>query len=141
MEPRVDGDKRDDLTIADGKKAEKVQAKPVNWLEERRLYPDFAEPVGQADSPIINGSRTVGAGRLAPGYIKRDPIAWIFTHLHDAEGKNLLYNYGYLFVQTYDIPDGVNSVTLPYNDKLRIMAMSMGTAENDEIQPLQELFD
>ena len=140
-EPRADGDKREDLTIANADKDKKPKMNGMNWLEERRVYPDFAEPVGQADSCIINGQRTVGAGRLAPGYIKRDPIAWICTHLHDVEGENLVYNYGYLFVQTYDIPDGVNSVTLPWNDKLRIMAMSMGTAENDEVQPLQELFD
>ena len=138
---RDNGDKREDLTIANTKKDDKAQEKGVKWQEERRVYPDFSELVGQADSCVINGQRTVGAGRLAPGYIKRDPIAWISTHMHNAKGENEIYTFGYLFVQTYDLPEGVNSVTLPWNDWLRILSMSVGTTENDDIQPVQELFD
>ena len=112
----------------------------INGKEQRRLYPDFSEMVGQADSCIINGQRTVGSGRLAPGYIKPEPVAWISTHLHNAKGENEIYRLGYLFVHVYEL-DGAASVTLPNDDRLRIMAMSVRTAENDEIQPLQELQD
>jgi alpha-mannosidase len=146
-QPSENGDKRVDLTIVQEKKQrdDPAPAKDVNWQlgwqEERRLYPDWTEPVGQADTCIINGRRSVNAGRLAPGYVKPDPVAWICTHLHNDKGENVPYTFGYLFVQTYDVPEGVESITLPWNDHLRIMAMSFGSAENDEVQSLQKLTD
>ena len=121
-------------------KGDLTEMMTINGKEHRRLYPDFSEMVGQADSCMINGQRTVGSGRLAPGYIKPEPVAWISTHLHNAKGENEIYKLGYLFVHVYEL-EGATSVTLPKDDRLRIMAMSVRTAENDEIQPLQGLQD
>jgi alpha-mannosidase len=56
--------------------------------------------------------------------VKRDEIAWIGTHRHDAK-DNQPYVSSYLFEYTMDLPAGTKSITLPSNDALRIMAVSV----------------
>jgi alpha-mannosidase len=60
-----------------------------------------------------------------PGYIKRADIAWFASHHHSAEGKNQAYQYSYLFAYPIDVPAGAKTLTLPDNDKIRILAISV----------------
>jgi alpha-mannosidase len=77
---------------------------------------------------------------LTPGYIKRSPVAWFASHLHTARGANEPYSYSYLFAYAIDVPANAKSLTLPDNDKIRIMAV---TAANDagDLRPAQPLYD
>jgi alpha-mannosidase len=77
---------------------------------------------------------------LNPGFIKPAAIAWYASHHHDANGANQAYEYSYLFVYALDIPPGATSVTLPNNDKIRILAMSVAN-DTSTFRPVQPLYD
>jgi alpha-mannosidase len=77
---------------------------------------------------------------LTPGFIKRADLAWYASHHHDAAGKNVAYSYSYLFAYGIDLPNGAKTLTLPKNDKIRILAISVAN-EDTEAKPLQPLYD
>ncbi|HEX3661682.1 MAG TPA: glycoside hydrolase family 38 C-terminal domain-containing protein [Acidobacteriaceae bacterium] len=77
---------------------------------------------------------------IRPGYIKRAQLAWYCSHHHDASGKNVAYSYSYLFAYPIDLPAGARSITLPNNDKVRILAVSVAR-ENPAVDPVQPLYD
>lgn len=77
---------------------------------------------------------------LRPGFIKRADLAWYCSHHHDAAGKNVDYSYSYLFGYAIDLPAGAHTLTLPDNDKIRILAVSVAD-ENPELKPAQPLYD
>jgi alpha-mannosidase len=77
---------------------------------------------------------------LIPGYIKRADVAWYCSHHHDAAGENVPYRYSYLFAYSIKLPAGARSITLPDNDKIRILAMSVAS-ENPLVKPAQPLYD
>ena len=61
--------------------------------------------------------------QLRPGFIKRDEVAWIGTHRHARDG-NQVYIMSYLFAYALDVPAGARSITLPTEDRVRILAIS-----------------
>jgi alpha-mannosidase len=77
---------------------------------------------------------------IRPGYIKRAELAWYCSHHHDAAGKNVAYSYSYLFAYPIDLPAGARSITLPNNEKVRILAISVAH-EGPAVQPSQPLYD
>jgi alpha-mannosidase len=77
---------------------------------------------------------------IRPGYIKRADLAWYCSHHHDASGKNVAYSYSYLFGYALDLPAGSHSITLPANDKIRVLAITVAQ-ENPAIAPAQPLYD
>ncbi|MHB8215210.1 MAG: alpha-mannosidase [Candidatus Sulfotelmatobacter sp.] len=77
---------------------------------------------------------------IKPGYIKRADLAWYCTHHHNAAGENVSYRYSYLFAYPIDIPPGATTITLPENDKIRILAISVAD-ENPAVKPVQPLYD
>lgn len=77
---------------------------------------------------------------LKPGYIKRADLAWYCSHHHDAAGANVPYQYSYLFAYAAELPPGAKNITLPNNDKVRILAISVAQ-ENPEVKPAQPLYD
>ncbi|MGB9459016.1 MAG: glycoside hydrolase family 38 C-terminal domain-containing protein [Bryobacteraceae bacterium] len=77
---------------------------------------------------------------LTPGYIKPAAIAWYASHHHDAQGANVPYAYSYLFAYAIDLPAGARSLTLPDNDKIRVLAVSVAET-NPELKPAQPLYD
>ena len=77
---------------------------------------------------------------IRPGYIKRADVAWYCTHHHNAKGENVPYGYSYLFAYALDLPEGVKTMTLPRNERVRVFAISVAK-ENAAIQPLQPLYD
>lgn len=84
-------------------------------------YPD-APP----NAPQRTRTSTEFAG-LTPGFIKPAPLAWYASHTHAADGTNLPYQYSYLFA--YTIPLSGNTLTLPDNDKIRIVAITVSEAQ------------
>jgi alpha-mannosidase len=77
---------------------------------------------------------------LEKGYIKPAGLAWYASHHHTADGLNAPYEYSYLFAYGIDVPAGAHSLTLPKNDKIRILAIS-AAEENPATTPAEPLFD
>jgi alpha-mannosidase len=77
---------------------------------------------------------------LTPGFIKRSEVAWFASHRHTADGENEPYSYSYLFAYACEMPENAKTLTLPNNDKIRVLAVTV----IDEIWPLvpaQPLYD
>ena len=77
---------------------------------------------------------------LIPGFIKPAEVAWFASHHHNAQGGNEVYDYCYLFGYALDIPAGGTSITLPDNDKIRIMAITVAD-QAGSLHPAQQLVD
>ena len=77
---------------------------------------------------------------LRPGYIKPATLAWYASHHHTPEGLNEPYQYSYLFVYGMDLPSRAHVLTLPANDNIRILAISMANEEPrvSAVQPLHD---
>ena len=78
--------------------------------------------------------------RLTPGFIKRADVAWFASHHHTADGLNEPYHYSYLFAYAIDLPANAKTLTLPDNNKIRILAVSVAN-ESAEVKPVQPLYD
>lgn len=77
---------------------------------------------------------------LKPGYIKQAALGWYASHHHTTEGLNEPYQYSYLFVYLLDLPAGARTLTLPNNDKIRILSVSV-VDDNPSLIPAAPLFD
>jgi alpha-mannosidase len=77
---------------------------------------------------------------IAPGFIKRTPLAWFASHRHNADGANEPYSYSYLFAYAIDVPAGATTLTLPNNDRIRILAITVAN-EGGQVRPAQPLYD
>jgi alpha-mannosidase len=91
-------------------------------------------------SPETRFDRFAELVKINPAFIKRDPVAWFASHHHTAEGKNEPYSYSYLFAYALDLPAGARAVTLPDNEKIRILAVSVAQ-EAGIASPAQPLYD
>jgi len=77
---------------------------------------------------------------LRAGYVKPASLAWYVSHHHTADGLNEPYQYSYLFAYSIDVPAGTRTLTLPDNDKIRILAISVAD-DNPLLKPAAPLFD
>jgi alpha-mannosidase len=77
---------------------------------------------------------------LRPGYIKQATLAWYVSHHHTPDGLNEPYAYSYLFAYPIDLPEHAKTLTLPNNDKVRILAVSV-VKEEPSVKPVQALYD
>src|SRR5689334_13141633 len=77
---------------------------------------------------------------ITPGFIKRAPLGWFASHRHTPAGTNEAYAYSYLFVYTLDVAAGARTLTLPNNDRVRILAVT-GSNEHSMLKPAQPLYD
>ena len=77
---------------------------------------------------------------LQHGYIKTASLAWYASHHHTPDGLNQPYAYSYLFGYSMDLPPHTTTLTLPKNDSIRILAISVAREEPD-VTPAQPLYD
>jgi alpha-mannosidase len=77
---------------------------------------------------------------LTAGYIKPADLAWYCSHHHTAEGLNEPYQYSYLFAYAIDLPAGARTLTLPDNDKIKVLAVSVAD-EGPLVKPAEPLYD
>jgi alpha-mannosidase len=76
---------------------------------------------------------------ITPGFIKRAPLAWFASHHHTAAGTNEAYAYSYLFAYEIEVPANARVLTLPNNDRVRILAITSSN-ERYEVTPARELY-
>jgi alpha-mannosidase len=77
---------------------------------------------------------------LTPGFVKPAPVAWFASHRHTATGENEAYAFSYLFAYAFDLPPNATALTLPNNDKIRILAVTVAS-EPGQVRPVQNLVD
>ena len=77
---------------------------------------------------------------LVPGYIKPAPLAWYASHHHTVDGLNEPYQYSYLFAYSLPLGAGERTLTLPSNDKIRVLAISVAQTD-PALRPVQPLYD
>jgi alpha-mannosidase len=77
---------------------------------------------------------------LREGFVKPADVAWYASHHHTADGLNEPYQYSYLFAYAIEVPVNARTLTLPNNDKIRVLAVSVAE-ENPELSPAQPLYD
>lgn len=77
---------------------------------------------------------------IIDAFTRRDNIAWYASHGHSSK-SNEAYRYTYLFKYKISLPEGAKTLTLPVNSKIKIFAVTVAENENDNITPLQLLYD
>jgi alpha-mannosidase len=144
------------LAAADGDQTEvfEVAGTPVeltiqDWSGyigqwDNRVWTSMEEPAPPRPGDPANAPprmRTVSeVTGLTPGFIKRTPVAWFASHRHDTDGTNEPYAYSYLFAYTIDLPAGAPTLTLPFNERIRILAVTVAD-EGSQVQPVHPLYD
>jgi alpha-mannosidase len=111
---------------------------------------DWGGLIGQWDYRVWQAGQTRGQRpqpdpyaemvKVVPGFIKRADLAWFCDHRHTADGTNEAYAYSYLFAYGIDVPAGAKTLTLPDNEKIRVLAVSVAQ-EAPAARPVQPLYD
>lgn len=107
------------------------------WTKKKETLPP--RPDAPPNAPPRERTAEVFDG-LRPGFIKRAPIAWYASHRHTASGANEPYAYSYLFAYAIDLPPGARTLTLPDNDKIRVLAATVSDEPRGvtEAEPLYD---
>jgi alpha-mannosidase len=107
-------------------------------VTEQQVPPPQGSPPGTP--PRIRTNPYGEMTGLRPGFIKRADIAWFSSQRRAADGSAEPYAYSYLFAYALDIPAGARTLTLPDNERVRILAMTVAD-EPWVITPAQPLYD
>ena len=98
-------------------------------------------PPPPAGTPVRTRSNPYGEMvGIRPGFIKRSDIAWFSSQRRDADGSAEPYAYSYLFAYAIDLPAGAKTLTLPDNERIRILAVSV-VEEPFVMTPASPLYD
>lgn len=109
-----------------------------NWTPKTTELPAFPGAADQRPRTRVEPFGELTG--ITPGFIKRADVAWFASHHHDADGSNALYSYSYLFAYAIDFPAGAKTLTLPNNNKIRILAVT-AAEEPATAHPAQPLYD
>lgn len=77
---------------------------------------------------------------LDPGFIKRDPVAWYSTHLHN-DTANIPYRFASLFKYELDAGPGSEYLQLPDNASIMVFAVTLAENPFDQLSPTAPLYD
>lgn len=106
--------------------------------------------IGQWDRRVWRGAdigetsydrNNVEYARLIPAYQKNVKVAYYSTHRHLSGGGDDPYSYAYLYRYAIDLPASIAEVTLPMDEKIRVLAATAAYNENDNTMPAQKLLD
>jgi alpha-mannosidase len=112
------------------------------WKPREIALPAFAgaAPGSEAARPRTRTEPFGEMTGIAPGYVRQTPVAWFASHHHNAKGENLIYEYAYLFAYTLSADGDVKKLTLPNNDKIRIVAIT-SSDEGAGVSAVSPLYD
>ena len=92
---------------------------------EEPAPPRQGQPAPAPGTPPRMRTVTEFTGTLVRGYVKPAPVAWFASHRHASDGSNEPYSYSYLYAYTIDIPAGATTLTLPVNERIKVMAVTV----------------
>jgi alpha-mannosidase len=95
--------------------------------------------VGQHYKRVLS-SDNLKVDSIIKAFTKRDNIAWYASHNH-SPNANEAYKYSYLYKYEISLPKGARTLTLPVNNKIKVFAVTVAENANDNIVPLQLLYD
>jgi alpha-mannosidase len=78
---------------------------------------------------------------LVPGYTTRNNVAFFTTHRHLSNGQDDPYRYTYLYKIRFDLPRGARNIVLPFNNRVKVLAMTAALNDNDATRPARPLYD
>jgi alpha-mannosidase len=108
---------------------------------EETIQPRPGAPAPPAGTPVRTRTNVYGEMLgLKPGFIKRSDIAWFSSQRRGADGSAEPYAYSYLFAYSLDVPPGTRTLTLPNNDRIRVLAVTVAD-EPWVLTPAQPLYD
>ncbi len=107
------------------------------WTTREEPVPPRPDAPAGAPPRVRTVSEATG---LIPGFVKRAPVAWFASHRHGTDGTNEPYQYSYLFAYGVDAPAGARTLTLPDNDRIRILAVTVAD-EPSRVVPAHPLYD
>lgn len=109
---------------------------------------DWGGYVGQWDTRAWKGAVPDIAFRwyneldkINKGYTRRDPVAWYSSHRHKPHGQDYYYEYAYLYRYAIDVPEGSSTLTLPDNEAIQVMAVTVANSGDGEFRAAQPLYD
>ena len=105
---------------------------------EQQINPPAGAPAGTP--PRIRTNPYGEMIGLRPGFIKRADIGWFSSQRRTPDGAPEPYAYSYLFAYQVALPPGARSITLPDNDRIRILAITVAD-EPWVTRPAQPLYD
>jgi alpha-mannosidase len=104
--------------------------------------------IGQWDNRVFEGpmppvsmSITNPVRSIAPGFIKRAPLAWFCSHRHGLQGEDRPYEFSYLFKLALDCPAEAKTLALPNQPGIRVLAVTLADDPNDLARCLSPLYD
>jgi len=113
----------------------------VDGVPTTLLTPDWSEAVGQWNNRLVAGELMEDPSRIAPAYAKQAPLAWVGSHRHDARGENEAYVYTQFFRLRLDLPPHASTLTLPDDERIRILAITATHNDNDDAVAAQAFTD
>jgi alpha-mannosidase len=135
------GDKSVDLTIQEWTGFIGQWDNRIWKTTEEIIQPRPGAPAPPAGTPVRTRTNPYGEMLgLRPGFIKRADIAWFSSQRRAADGSAEPYAYSYLFAYALDLPAGARTLTLPNNDRIRILAVTVAD-EPWVVTPAQPLYD
>lgn len=78
--------------------------------------------------------------RWQPGYIRRTPVAWVASHLHDRRLTDLPYTFGYLFLLTLEAPSEADAVELPNAPAIKLFSAVVSNEARYRLRAAAELY-
>jgi alpha-mannosidase len=112
------------------------------WRAGERKVPPGASPevTARIREPRFRQDPYAEMTGIRPGFIKPAPLAWYASHHHRADGLSEAYAYSYLFAYALDIPAGAKTLTLPDDERVRVLAVT-ASDEAGAVRPARPLFD
>jgi alpha-mannosidase len=75
-------------------------------------------------------------------FSKQENIAWFASHSHQAyPSENRAYQYSYLYKYNIKLPKGAKTITLPLNESINILAITVDNKKSQSVESLQPLYD
>ena len=74
------------------------------------------------------------------GFMQRAKIGYLGTHRHQTDLGNVPYGFSYMYLLTFDIPEGATTVTLPRDKKVLVYAMTASNNPIDDVKLASRTF-